>query len=124
MDATLNNPKQNQPQKGKQVLQIMVKPIMKDKDITKKEGNYFPEKHYSNIIKKDCDVYYLDNNQKKLLLKFRKGVLPQQQCETAYQNLYQAAQKKNRNRGSASGIVKKSKLPKYATNIIKKDFKY
>ena len=72
----------------------MVKPIMKDEDINKKEGNYFPEKHYSNIIKKDCDVYYLDNNQKKLLLKFRKGVIPQPQCKTAYQNLYQARSKK------------------------------
>ena len=33
--------------------------------------------------------------------------------------MYQAAQKRNRNRGSASGMVKKSKLPKYASNIIK-----
>lgn len=119
MDARLN--KQKYKHIHKQIVQIMVKPIMKDEDITKKEGNYFPEKHYTNIIKKDCDVYYLDNNQKKLLLKFRKRVIPQQQCKTAYQNLYQAAQKRNRNRGSASGMVKKSKLPKYASNIIKKD---
>ena len=70
MTATLNNPKQNQTQKRTQIIQLMVKPIMKDEDITKKEGNYFPEKHYSNIIKKDCDVYYLDNNQKKLLHNF------------------------------------------------------
>ena len=72
MEITLNNPKQNQTQKRKQIIQLMVKPIMKDEEITKKEGNYFPEKHYSNIINKDCDVYYLDNNQKNFYLNLEK----------------------------------------------------
>ena len=59
MNEILNN------NKKQKILQLILKPIMKDEEITKKEGTYFPEKHYTNIIKKDCDVYYLDNNQKK-----------------------------------------------------------
>lgn len=102
---------------------MILKPIMTDNEIAKKEGTYFPLKHYNKVIKKECDVYVKDTTTEKpkLLLKFRKNRIPQSICKTAYHNMYQAAQKRNRNRGSAAGLVKSSKLPKYAKNISKQD---
>ena len=123
MNATLNNPKQNQTQKRTQIIQLMVKPIMKDEDITIKEGNYFSEKHYSNIINKDCDVYYHNIIIKKnFYLNLEKESYHNNNVKQHIKTYIKfSLQKRNRNRGSASGMVKKSKLPKYASNIIKKD---
>ena len=37
------------------------------------------------VVRENCDVYYLDeNNQRKLLLKFRKNVISKELCEKAF----------------------------------------
>jgi len=53
--------------------QIIVKKILTDKDISNKEGQWIDEDSLvMPVINTDCDVYYYENNRKKLLLKFRK----------------------------------------------------
>lgn len=92
--------------------------ILKDEDINKFEGTYFPESHYNHIIKSNCDVYYLNNlGEKILLLKFRKNVIPQKICIDAYHALEQHAKKRNYNRGAASGKLNINKLPSYAQTV-------
>ena len=80
------------------------------------------KKSYKHIIKTDCDVYgILEDGTKKILLKFRKNVIPNNICKKAYIALEKHAQHKNSNRGASSGKVKLNKLPDYVGKIIKKD---
>ena len=109
---------------SKKIPIIFVKPYYTDEFLKNKEGHYFSDKHFNKIIQSDCDVYINDDNSKhpkkcpnKLLFKFRKNVIPKKTCVKAFHSMYQASQKKNRNRGAASGIINVNKLPKYAKNI-------
>ena len=91
--------------------------IMTDKDISDKEGEYFPESHYNIVVKEDADVYGIDDDgSKKLLLRFRKNVIPKELCKLGMENLKKAAMKKHDNRGAAAGFLDMSKMPKYAND--------
>ena len=101
---------------------IEVKAIMSDEEIEKKEGSYFPESHYNKKITSNCDVYgILEDGTKKLLVKFRKNVIPQSICKSAYIALEKHAQHRNYNRGAAAGKLKLNKLPAYIGKITKRD---
>jgi hypothetical protein len=58
------------------VKKITVKPILTDKQIANKEGHSFTEKDFTQIIDYDCDVYRLEDGKERLLLSFRKNVIP------------------------------------------------
>jgi hypothetical protein len=97
---------------------LILNPVLTDKELEDREGDYFPEEHYKKIIKKNTDVYgYDDLGNKILLLKFRKNVIPQDLCVNAFHALVQHAQKRNYNRGAASGKLNIKKLPSYARTI-------
>lgn len=104
------------------VVILEVHPIMDDDKITNKEGCYFPKSHYNKIITYDADVYgILEDGTRKLLLKFRKNVISQSICRSAFQALETHAKHKNYNRGAAAGKLLSSKLPKYVGKITKKE---
>ena len=97
---------------------ITIKPVFTDNEIDKREGDYFPASHYKTIIKSDTDVYGItDSGEKILLLKFRKNVIPNDLCVKAYHALEKHAQKRNYNRGAASGKLNVKRLPSYARTI-------
>ena len=101
---------------------LKVKAILTDQEIEKKEGSYFPESHYKNIINTNCDVYgILEDGSEKLLLKFRKNVIPNNICTNAFIALEKHAQHRNYNRGAAAGKLDIKKLPEYVGKITKKD---
>jgi len=104
---------------------LTVKPILSKDKIKDKEGDYFDESHYTKhhkVITTDTDVYGLEEDgTKKLLLKFRKNVIPQTICSNAYIALEKHARHKNSNRGAAAGKLSLSKLPKHVGEIIKQD---
>jgi len=101
---------------------IKVNSILTDNEIEKKAGSYFPESHYKKIINTNCDVYgILEDGTEKLLLKFRKNVIPNNICKNAFLALVKHAQHKNYNRGAAAGKLNIKKLPKYIGKITKKD---
>jgi len=114
------NPVVSKNKKGA-VTEYIVRKVMTDDAIKKKEGEYFPEKHYSLIVRENCDVYcYEDDDETKkkvLLLKFRKNVLDKDLCQIGIKNLKKAAMKKHDNRGAAAGPLHPDKLPMYANNF-------
>lgn len=85
-----------------------------------KEGEYFDEKEYDHIIKSDADVYGLDSQgNRKLVLKFRKGLIPREFCEVALKHLKKPAMHKMDNRGAAGGVLDPNKLPSYVKGLAK-----
>lgn len=101
--------------------QILVLPeILTEEYLQSKEGEYFPLSAYKHVIKSDADVYGVDENgEKKLLLKFRKNLIPLDVCQIALVNLKKAAMRKHDNRGAAGGVLDLKKLPKYVKGFVK-----
>ena len=99
------------------VVEVIVKKVLTDNQISKCEADYFDEKDYALIVDFDCDCYYYnENNEKILLLKFRKKVLPDNLCQDGIKYLKKAAMKKHDNRGASAGKLDLKKLPKYAND--------
>lgn len=97
---------------------LELKPKFSDEYMKSKEGEYFEQDTYDKILKSDCDVYRLDNEgQKKLLLRFRKNVLPKRLTKIGMENLKKAAMKTHDNRGASAGVIDFKKLPKYANEM-------
>ena len=93
----------------KKIKKINVIKILEDQEIKKKEGHFFPKKHFKTIVNSDCDVF-ADGN---LLLSFRKNVISKNICCQAWEALHKEAQKKHNNRGAAAGLLDTTKLPSY-----------
>ena len=105
---------------------LLVKPILTEEELEKREGNFFPESHYTNIIRTNTDAYYIDEktNKKTLIFKFRKSVIPTDICVKAYNALEGHAKQKNHNRGAAAGKINKKSLknlPNHVGKITKTD---
>ena len=101
--------------KNNGVKQLIIKePLFSDKHMKGKEGEYFDRKDYNTIVTDDCDGYILKNGEKKLLFKFRKGVISDTLCKIGIDNLKKAAMKTHDNRGASAGVIDMSKLPTYA----------
>lgn len=83
-----------------------------DADMEKKLGKFCNAKNYSFIIDHDADVY---TKEGKLLLRFRKNVLPQKHVDAAFENLISFAKQKTSTRGTTSGTAYGQRNP--GTNI-------
>ena len=57
--------------------ELIVTKLLTDKQVSKLEGTWIDESFIKYpIINKDTDIYYLDENNNKILLcKFRKNVI-------------------------------------------------
>jgi hypothetical protein len=102
---------------------LTLRPLLSDHALSSKEGHYFPLAHYSTLITTSHDIYgHLDTPDTPpiLLCKFRKNVLPQAICTSAFHALYAHAKQPNYNRGAASGILSAAKLPRYAQSITRR----
>jgi len=101
------------------VKKILVKKYISDKIMEKKEGEYFTKKDFNLIIKSDADVYYIDDDgKKKILLKFRKKIVPKKLSIDAFNAFNKASKKKHNNRGAAAGKLDFSKLPNYVGSLV------
>jgi hypothetical protein len=98
------------------VKKIIVKKIMSDEAIKKREGEYFDESHYHTILNEDTDVY---NNEGLLILKLRKNCLAQNICKDAVDSLRDAAKKKHENRGASAGPLNRDKMANYIGEFVK-----
>jgi hypothetical protein len=102
--------------KKKQVL--VVPEICSEEYLQSKEGEYFPLSTYKHVITSDADVYGVDRDgNKRLILKFRKNLIPIDVCEVALKHLKKPAMRKNDNRGAAGGVLDPKKLPKYVKGL-------
>jgi hypothetical protein len=93
-----------------------------DKEITDEKMESYKNKRVTPsqiklIINDNADVY---SKEGTLLLKFRKGKLPQNHIDEFYDNVINFASLTTNNRGSATGSKKKNVYdnPKIMTNII------
>lgn len=98
---------------------IMVYYVSKDIDDEKIKtmmNTFIEPSQIEFIIDHDADVFTTEG---KLVLKFRKGVLPEKNIKLFYDNIIGHAMRQTSNRGSASGSRKKNNRdnPKTRTNI-------
>lgn len=87
------------------VRELVLKPKMTNDEIKAREGTYFTDKEIDKILDEDVDVYGMDGDEKKLLARFRKHVLPNDLVTTGWEAYYQTAAA-SRNRGAAAGPIK------------------
>lgn len=99
------------------VKKIIVKPVLSDVEISQKEGDFFNIDKL-DIINYDCDVYRLLDGVEKLLLSFRKKVIPKKLCDDAFIALESTAKKKHNNRGAAAGKLDLEKLPAFVKKVV------
>ncbi len=86
------------------VKEVVLKKVMTDEEIAKKEGTYFDEKGMT-IFDEDVDVYgETEEGEKKLLAKLRKHVLDPDIIKTGWEGYWIAAAP-SRNRGAAAGPI-------------------
>lgn len=110
-----NSKKQTKKKQKPLVLELQSK--MSESELTEKEGHYFPESHYDKIIKSDCDGYRIDKDgNKHLLFRFRKNVIPKEDCKIGMGCLKEASLHKHDNRGAAAGTLDPTKMPVYAND--------
>ena len=106
--------KKRSKKQSKKIKVMVVTRKLSDEYMKNKEGEYFDKNAYDTIVNQNCDVYYYEDNKKKTLLKFRKGVIPDKRCNIGIECLKEAAKKTHDNRGAAAGVLDEKKLPGYA----------
>jgi len=111
---------------------LIVKKLLSDEEVGKLEGSFIDENYIKYpLINENIDVYYLDeNNQEKLLLKFRKNRINNQLIRIGW-NSYKDLAKPSRGRGASAGPIdkesvywKKRKIVntnKWSTGYLKED---
>jgi len=83
-----------------------LKPKESFDEIKKKEGTFI--NNFSTIIDHDCNVYYQDDtNEWKVLLIFRKNIIPEKYNDIALNSFKEETIKANALRGKAGGIINK-----------------
>ena len=108
--------------KSKKIRQLEVKKIMTDEEVKKREGEFFKEKDFQEIVDENCDVYFRDGKKKFVLARFRKNVIPESLSSIALEELEESSKKKHDNRGAAAGALDLDLLPKYVNqnNMVKR----
>lgn len=99
------------------VMVYIVKSDIPPDNIDKLNGKFINSKHIKFVIDHDADVYTDDG---KMLLRFRKNVLPMKNVKSAYENMIQYAKSKTAARGAVSGSKVKdiSVNPRISSNIM------
>ena len=85
---------------------LITKKFISDNEMKKLEGSWIDESYMKfPVIKENFDVYYIDdNNQEKLLLKFRKNCIPNNLIRIGWNN-YKDLAKPSRGRGASAGFI-------------------
>ena len=88
------------------VKKLLVNKILSDDEMKEIEGTWIEESHIKHpVLNESTDVYYLDENgDEKLLLKFRKGVITDNEIRLGWQ-AYKDLAKPSRGRGASAGPI-------------------
>ena len=85
--------------------ELIVEKLINDNDIKKLKGNWIDDTFIKYpIINTDTDVYYIENEKKKLLLKFRKNIISEELCKLGWES-YKHLAKPSRGRGASAGPI-------------------
>jgi FkbM family methyltransferase len=109
---------------------ILLEPLISEAQVKAMEGLYISETHYHRVINTDCDVYWNDNGVKKLLLHYRRRLIPNHIISTALA-FKKEAKISSSMRGIAGGIADASKMSgnierplsagKFRSKVVRKD---
>jgi len=102
------------------VKQYIVEPLMSIKDVKALEGSFLDESYYHTLIDHDADVYWNDNGTKRLLVHFRKGVIPDGMLDNAIAVFKKDALKASSIRGTAGGAADPSKISSNVKEVVSK----
>jgi len=84
---------------------IIVDKILTDAEAKGLEGTWINESHIKYpIIEEDTDAYYIEDGEEKLLLKFRKKVITDNEIRIGW-NAYKDLAKPSRGRGASAGPI-------------------
>lgn len=92
------------------MLNIILDPLVSDKDLEERKGDFIDDNEYIYTVKRDCNLY--DSNG-SLVFIFRKKRIPLDETRKAFKNLLGISKQKGDNRSIASGPLDLNKLPKY-----------
>jgi hypothetical protein len=95
-----------------------VRKLLTDDETAEKLAKFVSDDDYPVVLKEDADVYTEDG---ELLLRFRKGVLSQENIDRAYEAMKEFVKKVTTDRGVASGSEKgleTGQKPKVMSNIM------
>jgi hypothetical protein len=98
--------------------------ILSNEEINKFKGKNFEERWYKTIIDSPSDGYYSDNGIKKVLFKFRKGVISEKYSNLAVDSFLELSKKKHSNRGLAGGIDNGQKTARHLTESGQSEGRY
>ena len=88
------------------VKKLIVEKILTDEQVAELKGQFIDESYMKYpLIQKNIDVYYLDENgEEKLLLKYRKNALSDNDIKLGW-NSYKDLAKPSRGRGASAGPI-------------------
>jgi hypothetical protein len=95
-----------------------------DCDFKKYQGKHFDTPWYTTHIIDSQDGHYLDNGVRKVLFKFRKGVVSSKYSDIAKESFLELSKKKHSNRGMASGIPNGQKNARVLTKTGQNEGQY
>jgi len=89
------------------IKEIITKKFLTDIEVKKLEGTWISEGYMKfPVVDSDTDVYYMDGDDKKLLLKFRKNVIKDDLIKIGWDS-YKNLAKPSRGRGASAGPIDK-----------------
>jgi hypothetical protein len=103
---------------------LLYEKILSDEEFSKYKGKNFEERWYKTVIDSPADGYYIDSGIKKILFKFRKGVISEKYSNLAIDAFLELSKKKHANRGLAGGILDGQKTARHLTESGQSEAKY
>ncbi len=90
------------------VYTLIVNKHISDEGVKKLEGTWIDESYLKYpVIDSDTDVYYMENDKKILLCKFRKNIISNELINIGWDN-YKDLAKASRGRGASAGPINKN----------------
>ena len=84
---------------------LIVEKLMTDHESNKLEGKWIDESYLKYpVIRENVDVYYMENGERKLLLKFRTNCISSSLIRTGWKS-YKDLAKPSRGRGASAGPI-------------------
>ena len=88
------------------IKKLIVEKVLTDEQVGELKGQFIDESYMKHpLVQKNIDVYYLDENgEEKLLLKYRKNALSDNDIKLGW-NCYKDLAKPSRGRGASAGPI-------------------
>ena len=101
------------------IKKLYVEKHISDKDIKQIEGSWIDLSYLKYpLVQKNIDIYYLEDGEEKLLLRFRKNAIASELCDIGWRS-YKDLAKASRGRGASAGPIDGESVYWKKRNLIK-----